>query len=455
MHDLDLVILKVLTTNKKYGLEFASQFKENIFAPKYLRFAKTVIDYLRIYKNVPTNRILKEKALASKNETFIKYINDILDQLDKVQYDDTEYVHDLEKFKNRFSEQLLNKLRESLSNEINISKNVNEIQNTLQNIKGLDSVKAYNQSTLKEGLRDFKMRYRAKLENPNFGIGTLTGLSWLDFTLGGLRNGELMLIGGETGSGKSMLLMNMAINMWLQGNTIEMEQNFKEGCDVLYFSLEMPLEDCQDRMVSRLAMVPQKKIRDAKLDDEESSKMSEALKFIDRYPYDLEIVDVPRGATIETIELIFNDVCMRRRKPSVVVVDYLGLMDYEGTETEDWLKYAKISEQLHEFGRVHDVVMLSAFQLNNIGQPKPGETAIGLHRISRSKQIAHNANFVIQIEKRKNEQECTDVSLHLIKSRRTELGAFKLHKDLSCCAMIDKQFVEGSNPDDISSYLSD
>src|ERR1700722_8555702 len=456
-NELDLVILKTILTNRKYSLEFVHECNEKIFSKDLWRFAKLIIDYIRVYKDVPTKRVILERVKANKNEALAEYASQVFSKLDSIRYDDKEYKHDLEKIKNRFAEELLATLKDNLGQDV--KKGMNEIQSVLGHIKSVNQVKAYEQHTLKESLADFRTRYTAKLNDPNFVVGLATGYSFFDFTTGGLRPGEMLLVGADTGGGKSALLMNMGVNMWLQGNTTDMTKDFKEGCDVLYFSLEMPLADMEERLLARLGMVPQKNIRDAKLSTDEQKKLSKAMKFISNYPWDFEVVDVPRGASIETIELIFNDITARRRKPKVVIIDYLTLMDYTEKELDDWLKQGKIAEQLHEFGRVHEIVMLSAVQLNDpkMSGGKASDSQIGLHRIGRSKMIMHNANFGIQIEKRVNEEQYPDMSLHLIKSRRTELARGKIYKNFSCCALLNDpgiQETEIHDFDDISDKMN-
>ena len=460
-NELDLAILKTILTNRKFSLEFVHECNEKVFSPDLWRFAKLLIEYVRVYKDLPTKRIILERVKSNKNDVFLESVNQIFSKLETFQYDDKEYKHDLEKIKLRFSEKLISNLKDNLSSggSSDLKKNVNEIQSVLSNIKSVNQVKAYDQRSLRESINEFADRYKAKLNDPNFGVGLTTGYSFFDFTTSGLRPGEMLLVGADTGGGKSALLMNMGVNMWLQGNTTDMTKDFKEGCDVLYFSLEMPLADMEERLLARLGMVPQKNIRDAKLSTDEQKKLSKAMKFISNYPWDFEVVDVPRGASIETIELIFNDITARRRKPKVVIIDYLTLMDYTEKELDDWLKQGKIAEQLHEFGRVHEIVMLSAVQLNDpkMSGGKASDSQIGLHRIGRSKMIMHNANFGIQIEKRVNEEQYPDMSLHLIKSRRTELARGKIYKNFSCCALLNDpgiQETEIHDFDDISDKMN-
>jgi KaiC/GvpD/RAD55 family RecA-like ATPase len=459
-NDLDFAILKVLLTNKKYALEFVHECNEKLFDSSFWRFAKLVIDYIRIYKEVPTKRVLIEKVKDLKNEVYLEYVINLVSKLEAFKYDDREYKHDLEKLKQRFSEKLINNFKSNLNTDIiNVKSSLNEMTSVLTNIKSINQPKAYEQKTLKESIEDFDHRFAAKLNDPHFGAGIATGYSFFDFTTGGLRPGEMLLIGADTGGGKSIALMNMAINMWMGGNTINMDKDYREGNDILYFSLEMPHADCFERMISRLSMVPQKNIRDAKLTAEEAGKLNTALQFIKKYPWDLDIVDVPRGASIETIELIYNDVLQKRRKPAVVIIDYLTLMDYHSKDgdLDDWLKQGKISEVLHEFCRVNELVLLSAVQLNDpkSNSSKSSDSQIGLHRIGRSKMIMHNANFGMQIEKRPKEEDYPDMTLHLIKSRRTELAKGKVFKNFACCAMLNDEYMpkNSNDVDDISEKM--
>src|SRR5690606_19238085 len=124
-----------------------------------------------------------------------------------LEYDEKEYIHDLDKLKQRFAEQQILDVNNKLSNlnagDINIQDAMRNMQSTIQNIKELHKVKSYERKTLKDAVPIFREEYNAKLENPNFDAGIKTGYSYLDFVTDGLRPGELLLVGGESGSGKS------------------------------------------------------------------------------------------------------------------------------------------------------------------------------------------------------------------------------------------------------------
>ena len=417
---LDLAVLKSIVSNKKHGLDFANDCDPKIFSPEVWNFANVVVGYLKTYKELPTLRVITEKLSKGNNDRLVENIKNIWGELEKVSVNENEYKHDLEKLKNRFAEKQLLNTREVMSKlepgSIDVNKSIVELQRTIQSIKSLSQVKSYERKTLKEAIPAFRDEYNAKLEDPNFDAGIQTGYSYLDYVTGGLRPGELLLIGGESGGGKSMLLMNMAIQIWLQQNRPEVQSSYLPGKNVIYFSLEMPFKPCLNRVLGRLSANPTKAIRQAKLNPVEAENLKKVLKFINAYPNHFEIVDIPRGATMESLELIFEE-AKATYQPDVVVIDYLGLMDYDGTDMEDWLKLGKISERIHEFTRVHNCTALSAVQLNRPKGSKE-EDKIGLHRIGRSALIMQNANVAVQIETRANEKNFPDMKYHIIKNRK-------------------------------------
>lgn len=458
---LDMSILKSLVSNKKRALDFANENDPSMFTPELWNFAKVVTGYVRTYKDVPTLRVITEKLAKGSNDKLIESITNIWNELDRFKVNDAEYKHDLDKIKNRFAEKQIISAREALAKlepgSMDINKSVLELQKTVQSIKALNQTRSFERRTLKDDVAIFRDEYNAKQEDPNFDAGIKTGYSFLDYTTDGLRPGELLLIGGESGGGKSMLLMNMAIQMWMQGNTVDMEGPFLPGNNVLYFSLEMPFKPCRNRIYGRLSNNPTKLIRSAKLNKDEADKLKKVLRFISKYDSQFEIVDIPRGATMESLELLYEEAKVLY-DPKVIVIDYLGLMDYDGSDMEDWLKLGKIAERIHEFARVHNVIVLSAVQLNRPKGTKE-EDRIGLHRVGRSALILQNANIAIQIETRPNEKNFPDMKYHLIKNRDGELGAATLIKNLACGTLLDQSVEEDPttfemrDPDDISEKI--
>ena len=111
---------------------------------------------------------------------------------------------------------------------------------------------------------EFKQNYNDKFHNKELKRGVLTGYSYLDYIKNGFNPSELILIAAESGGGKSLLLNNLAIQMWMQKNSLH-SKSYTRGYNVLYFGLEMCYSDCARRTLARIADVDIYGLRDISL----------------------------------------------------------------------------------------------------------------------------------------------------------------------------------------------
>jgi len=255
---------------------------------------------------------------------------------------------------------------------------------------------------------------------------------------------------------------NMAIQIYMQQNRVDMLDDFGPGCNVAYFSLEMPYDDCFRRTLARMADVPEYGIRDAKLGQAEAKGLSQACKFIKKYPYQFDIIDVPRGFSVENLEVMFEEI-KSEYVPDVIFIDYLGLMEDINNDNDDWLAIGQLAGKIHEFARVHSVPIVTAVQLNRIDPTfrKSSVKSIGMHRIGRSALIATHATMILQIETREDEETHDDFIYHVIKNRYGQSNkSHSIYKNLSKCSIIDRPYdvdsiTAWSSNDDISSEVSE
>ncbi len=85
-----------------------------------------------------------------------------------------------------------------------------------------------------------------------------------DAVLGGMARSEYLMIGGPRGSGKSLIVNNMFVNQYEQGN-----------CAV-YFTIEMKGRETLTRSMSILADVPHRKLKNNELSPEDLLKVVKA-----------------------------------------------------------------------------------------------------------------------------------------------------------------------------------
>lgn len=467
LEEQDLRLLKNIITNPQIGIEFANTYDHTLFIGDSSSFAKAVIDYVKTYRAIPTKRVLLDQHQS--NQSFCHDINEIWNEIENVQITSSEYRYDLDKLKNRYTEQKIVNIKDFLQEDHDIAdvdKQIRTVQKQIEDIKRIRTgqKQGFVQKTLRDYMPEYQKKFAAKAKHKDLDQGILTGYSKLDWIKRGLQPAEMLIVAAETAGGKSLLLNNMAIQMWMQTNTLTTDpKSYVKGYNVLYFSLEMPYEACARRTLAKLSKTPNYALRDAAINIDQAQQLNLANKFIKNYPYEFEIVDISRGVTASEIELRFLD-ALNRYQPDVVVVDYLGLMEDQESNSDDWLKLGHIAGQLHELARMYNIVMMTAVQLNrNSGSSKAERETnrVGIHRVGRSSLILHHADLAIQIETRPDEKGFSDMACHIIKNRDGELGNFSLKKDFKCSSVEDQPWApdeENSNKDnfqeDLTGYLN-
>lgn len=317
---------------------------------------------------------------------------------------------------------------------------LNEIQKTLQSIKSSVDLETFENKSVKDYLPTFVEKYRSKKENPDFEKGIMTGFSYLDAATNGLLPSDFILVSGSSGSGKSVVLNALSTSIWMGENKIT-DTEFKKGASCIYFSLEMPYEQCHARFIAGLAGVPSRSIENATLTKSEFARLKQALDFIKRYPYEFRIVDLA-DATVSDIGNVL-DQC--NQNYDLITCDYLNIIKSSGNEDSDWLSQGMISYDLRKLVRgKRKSIMLTGNQLNRANN---NSDKIGLHRLSRSGTVATNCTLILQIEDRENETKYADMSLHIIKNRRGSKGNFSVLKNLANCQLTDIPIETEENSD--------
>ncbi|MDO8609207.1 MAG: DnaB-like helicase C-terminal domain-containing protein [bacterium] len=464
---MDAKILNILINSKKELAEFNNSVGENVFAPKYRRFARQLCNYYKTYMSCPTLETLREYCSKNNNE-LDAYLNNIWNEISEENTDIREYGFLIKKISKRYNVNIIKSIGDRIENvnEDNVEAVNDSVLRITSEIKNIGSKKSYKEIILNEYTEQWKQSFFAKVKNKELAQGVMTGYSMFDYYTNGLRKGELLLIGGDTGGGKSIFLIDLAVNCFIGKNYLpssdEALSNFVEkniwdkAYNVLYISLEMPAEEVADRILSKMATINNLDIMKGIISSEEAGGIKRALYYWENSPYKLNIVDMPRGCSMDSIQSIFEETKMEFM-PDIVIIDYLGLMiDNEGDSDADHEKLRIVSEEMHEFGRVNEVAVVSAVQLT---VSKQGEGGIGIHRIGRSRAIAHNANIFLQIEQREDEDMRSDFRLHMIKFRRgPKIILNNLRKEFQYTRLVDLGFKpekDDGKPKQVNEDLSD
>jgi archaellum biogenesis ATPase FlaH len=178
-----------------------------------------------------------------------------------------------------------------------------------------------------------------------------TGWKTIDEKLyGGVNRGEITIFCGGSGSGKSLVLQNLAINMALQ------------SLNVVYISLELSEELCSMRMDSMLSGVSTKEIF-KKIDEVEIRVKQRGMK-----SGSLHVKQMAQGSTCNDLKVYLKNYEVETQKrPTVLIIDYLDLL-YPNNKNIDpgnlFIKDKFVTEELRGIMVEKKLVGLTASQLN-------------------------------------------------------------------------------------------
>jgi KaiC/GvpD/RAD55 family RecA-like ATPase len=185
----------------------------------------------------------------------------------------------------------------------------------------------------------------------NSGGQVSTGWSTLDRLLyGGFSRGELNIFAGGSGSGKSLVMLNLALN-WLQ-----------QGLSGVYVSLELSEELCALRTDAMLTNMSTKDIR--KDIDTTELKVRLVAKKAGQY----RVKALSAQSTVNDIRSYLKELQIQTGiRVDFVMVDYLDLLmpvSAKVSPNDLFVKDKYVSEELRNLAKELNVLFVTASQLN-------------------------------------------------------------------------------------------
>ncbi len=178
-----------------------------------------------------------------------------------------------------------------------------------------------------------------------------TGWPQMDKLLyGGFSRGELNIFAGGSGSGKSLVMMNIALN-WVQ-----------QGLHGVYVTLELSEELTGLRTAAMLANMSTKDIRK----DKQTAALK--VKMVGKRAGSYQLKVLPAQSNINDIRAYLKEYQIQtNRKIDFIMIDYLDLLmpvSAKVSPNDLFVKDKYVSEELRNLAKELGILMVTASQLN-------------------------------------------------------------------------------------------
>lgn len=197
----------------------------------------------------------------------------------------------------------------------------------------------------------------------------------IDTALGTLQGGDFLVLAGATGMGKTCMMLNLLMNM------------VKEGKKVLLFSLEMPIKQLQNRIISAKTGIEASKIRNFQMNDLEQKRYKNYIESDEFQSFSNIEVCTDYNITVDKIRRITDET-----EPDIVFIDYLGLVssDINGNSYE---RVSQVSRDLKLTALSTNTPFIVLHQLNRIPADRKEKRPL-LSDLRDSGKIEQDADFI-------------------------------------------------------------
>jgi replicative DNA helicase len=266
--------------------------------------------------------------------------------------------------------------------------------------------------------------------------GISSGLMLLDNLTNGSQPGELIIIAGRPGMGKSSLALSMAAYSAILDNV-----------PTAFFSLEMPSSQIVGRMSAFYSGIGASRITKKQLSIQEIEQIEETGKIIKNKPFHID--DTPSLTLTELKAKARN--LVREHGVKIIYVDYLQLMRSGQNLFNREQEVAEISRGLKSLAKELKIPIIALSQLSRSVESRGGDKKPMLQDLRESGSIEMDADMVMfcyrpeyyGIEGYEVGMETIDTSglfmLLIAKHRNGELGEIPLKMVHSATQVINHE----------------
>ena len=215
--------------------------------------------------------------------------------------------------------------------------------------------------------------------NPESFAGVPTGFIELDKMTQGMHEGDLIIVGGRPGMGKTSFAMNIAEHVAIE-----------RKLPTAVFSMEMSAEQLALRVLSSFGRIDQQNLRSGDMDDHDMSRLVSASGLLREAPLFID----------ETGSLSPQELAGRARrmaakqKLSLIVIDYIQLMQVPNNRENRTNEISEISRSLKALAKELKVPIIALSQLSRSLEARQDKRPI-MSDLRESGSIEQDADVVL------------------------------------------------------------
>ena len=369
-----------------YNQELFEEIKDIVSAEDFYKIEHTAIYKAmeQVYsdsKGIDAILIDEEiKKSNSKNkEEILEVLSDILDEITS-SYNLLEYANLIkEKAMLRRLGNVGAEITQLAYNDIRPAEDIIDIAESM--------VLNLSKKILKNSIVDMKtagvdeiMRMERVSDNRGKTLGISTGFIDLDRMTSGLNNSDLIILAARPAMGKTAFALNLALNAG------------KEQKNVLVFSLEMPAQQLYQRLLSIESGIPQHKLKNVYLEEDEWTKLTVATLNLSKTS--IFVADLPYTNVLEIRS--YARKMKSQNQLDLIIIDYLQLINGTGRGGSEFSRQQEISDisrSLKGLARELDVPVIALSQLSRAVESRVDKRPM-LSDLRESGAIEQDADIV-------------------------------------------------------------
>lgn len=297
-------------------------------------------------------------------------------------------------------------------------------EDTFENISDRTTTELVNLSNEKNTATTFLVKdivqqeivsLRDRLSKDSSLVGLDTGYDRLNDLTSGLKGGEMIVVAGRPGMGKTSFALNLASNIARTDNP------------VLFFSLEMPKEQLVQRIIASECGVNSQNLMTGRMEPNELKRLWEKIDRINKLPI---YIDDSAFLTIPALRSKTKKLISKGVKLKAIFIDYLQLMNSSIKDDNRVRQIEDISRNIKLFAKDMNVPIIALAQLSRKVEERSGKKIPMLSDLRDSGSIEQDSDLVMFVHREemydKNTERRGTAELYLEKNRHGATGVIPL-----------------------------